>query len=415
MSPSVPVPVIESILARHAEDAAFLWLLRDAAVDAPHYTRGDLADLDRRLEAHLEGLRLAADAGWRRCLEGLGFEESGEVFVAAAVALRGDAPDRLEPVLEVVEQTPETARGLVSALGWVAAERLRGKIAAWLESPSPLRRGLGLAACAAQRVDPGDHLARALRDPDPELRHRALRGVGELGRTDLAPALRADFETEDPIARLWAAWSALLLGDRERAPRLLLAAPPDERPSRVRARLTALRCLAPKDAEGLLGELLRDPGRTPWAIRACGAVGDPFHVPWLLQRMREPEQARAAGEAFSAVTGADLAYLDLDAEPPAGFQAGPDERPEHEDVTPDPDEDLPWPDPVLVAEWWEARRRDFAAGRRYLVGRPLDEIRCVEVLVGGYQRQRHAAALELALLRPGTGVYNVRAPGFRQR
>ena len=55
---------IDSIITQHAEEAAFLWLQRDAAVREPHYSLADLAELDNRVEAHIDGLRIAGDAGW---------------------------------------------------------------------------------------------------------------------------------------------------------------------------------------------------------------------------------------------------------------------------------------------------------------------------------------------------------------
>jgi len=76
------MPSIGSIVSQHVEEAAFLWLLRDIAVTAP-YSLADLAVLDDRIEAHLDGLRITADAGWHSCVEGLQQKESGEVFTAA--------------------------------------------------------------------------------------------------------------------------------------------------------------------------------------------------------------------------------------------------------------------------------------------------------------------------------------------
>ena len=43
------IAVIESIVEQHAEEAAFLWILRDAAVQASHYSLNDMADLDKRV------------------------------------------------------------------------------------------------------------------------------------------------------------------------------------------------------------------------------------------------------------------------------------------------------------------------------------------------------------------------------
>ena len=60
--------------------------------------------------------------------------------------------------------------------------------------------------------------------------------------------------------------------------------------------------------------------------------------------MADPALARVAGEALAMITGLDLAYLDLDGEPPAGFEAGPTDDPADPSVAMDEDEHLPWPD-----------------------------------------------------------------------
>jgi uncharacterized protein (TIGR02270 family) len=159
--------IIESIVAQHAEEAAFLWLLRGGAVSAPHFSLEDLADLDNRVEAHIDGLRVAGNEGWPFCAEGLGFQENGEVFAAAVIALEGESRQRIEEVYAVVEAAPETARGLVSAIGWISPDKLQGKVASLLSSPSPLWRRVGVAACAVHRVDCGRHLSSAVEDPDP--------------------------------------------------------------------------------------------------------------------------------------------------------------------------------------------------------------------------------------------------------
>ena len=46
------MPIVESVITQHAEEAAFLWLLRDASSGQPHFRLMDLAKLDGRVEAH---------------------------------------------------------------------------------------------------------------------------------------------------------------------------------------------------------------------------------------------------------------------------------------------------------------------------------------------------------------------------
>ncbi|MCI5164482.1 MAG: hypothetical protein D3917_21205 [Candidatus Electrothrix sp. AX5] len=149
-------------------------------------------------------------------------------------------------------------------------------------------------------------------------------------------------------------------------------------------------------------------------MQGAGVLGDPVAVPWLIEIMAVPELARVAGEAFSMITGLDLAYEDLEGEWPEGFAAGPTEDPEDEDVDLDSDEDLPWPAPALITGWWEANKGKFSNGTRYLAGQPIAPAHLSQVLVSGFQRQRAAAAMELALLKPEQPLFEVRAPGFRQ-
>jgi uncharacterized protein (TIGR02270 family) len=409
-----PAPLIESVVAQHAEEAAFLWLLRDAAVRAPHYKLRDLATLDNRVEAHIDGLRVAGEAGWAICAAGLAHEEPGEVFAAGVLALEGGGSERFEEVYAVVEAVPETVRGLVSAFGWVAPEAW-GPLAECLRrSPDPRRRALGIAAARTRRSDLAEALAQALAGDDPLVAVQALRAAGELRRLDLMPAVRRWLDVDDEASRFWAAWSGALLGDRSLVTRLK-AFVNFQTPFRERALQLALRMMDWGDALTWLKALSVESAHLRCVLQGAGIVGDPGYVPSLMRHMEDPAHARVAGEAFSLITGADLAYEDLEGERPQGFQAGPTESPEDEDVAMDPDENLPWPDPARVRAWWEAHQGRFQRGTRYLVGKPIDEARCREVLLSGFQRQRIAAALELSRLRPEEPLFDWCAPGFRQQ
>lgn len=204
----------DDIVGQHAEEAAFLWLLRAAAVRAPHYRLKDLAKLDNRVEAHVDGLRVASEAGWQLASEQLKFEEPGELFAASVLALESRAWARIDLVIDFAARMPEAAPGLFSALGWVERAHLHGTVKELLDSDDPFRRRLGLTACALHRVDPGPRLQAALADPEPGLRSRALKAAGELGRNDLREAVHEHLTDDDPGCRFSAASAAVLLGDR---------------------------------------------------------------------------------------------------------------------------------------------------------------------------------------------------------
>src|SRR4030067_2119036 len=112
--------IIPDIIPQHAEETAFLWLLRERAVYAPHNTLKDLVKLDDRVEAHLDGLRIAGDAGWEICKGALEGKEAGELFAASVLAFEGADETRNQTVLEAGSADPELSQGVVSALGWLS-------------------------------------------------------------------------------------------------------------------------------------------------------------------------------------------------------------------------------------------------------------------------------------------------------
>jgi len=405
---------IYAMVAQHAEESSSLWLLRDRAANAPHYSLKELAKLDGRVEAHIDGLRVAGDAGWEICREALGGGDSGELFAAAVPAFESGLDERIEAVLAVAEEKPETCRGLVSALGWLSWERAEVHCARLIADESPLFRCVGLSACAAHRRDPGRPLIDALKDVHPVVRARALQAVGELGRKDLLPFLLDYLNSDDDLCRYGAASSAALLGDAGSA-KVLKRLTTGDFPWPEDALTMAVRRMSLPAALEWQGELAGRPGAMRLAVIAAGAIGDPVLVPWIVERMALPELARIAGESFTMITGVDIAYADLNGERPEGFESGPTEEPEDEAVEMDADEDLPWPDPQLIQGWWEKNGAGFRSGDRYLMGRPIGYDHLEQILRSGRQRQRRAAAMEMSMLNPGLPLFEVRAPGFRQQ
>ncbi len=439
--------IVEAVVSQHAEEASFLWLLRARAVTAPHYDLADLAKLDGRIDAHLDGLRIAGAAAWPLLAAPLDAGDAGDVFAAAVRALESGEPSWWQTVLAAVDADAERAPGLVSALGWLEWERVAASAGALAQDASPLRRAIGIAGAAVHRRDPGAPLRETLDEAergaaaggasdgaagasevaaggsgagagtvgiDPWLAARAFKAVGELGLVDLRDKLRAGWQHDDRRARYWAAWASARLGDGGAAGVLMEMA---RTPGLFRDEATAMamRVAGADDGPRWYAALVAlGASCARQAAIAAGALGDPALVPWLIEQMRIDETARVAGESFTAITGADLALLDLDRDQPEDFAAGPTEDPADEDVALDPDEDLPWPDASLVSAWWAEHAGSFRAGTRYLVGAPLSADHAAHVLRTGLQRHRSAAALTLALSSPDSPLFETRAPATRQ-
>ncbi len=407
-------PIIKPIIEQHAEEAAFLWLLRDSAVQEPHYSLKDLAHLDDRVEAHIDGLRIAGSDGWEICKKALALEEPGEVFVAAVLAFESEDGVRVDEVIQTGVKSAELWRALVSATGWLSENDYQRWVPSLLSANAVEYRRLAIAASVIRRHDLGSVLAEALEDIDPLFRARALRAVGELKQRDLLPRLRQCFADDDPGCRFWSAWSALLLGDQSALETMKQFIRVDSI-FREPALQLVLRTMNNATAQIWLKDLAEEPELLRDVLIGTGVTGDPLYISTLIKQMGNPIVARVAGEAFTLITGVDLAYDDLEGEWPKGFEAGPTENADDENVDMDADEDLPWPEPTLVQKWWDTNQHRFQVGRRYLVGEPISQSHCDHVLKNGMQRQRYAAALELALIQPETPLFETRAPGGFQK
>jgi uncharacterized protein (TIGR02270 family) len=407
--------IVSSVVLQHVEDAAVLHAIRSSLTNAPHIRLRHLRRFDDRLVAHLDGLAVAGEAAWPLCDSPLTNPTPGAVFTCAITAIEGKSPERLNRLYALSEAVPETRRGLASAFGWTEQSKLRGTVAGLLASPNAQLRLLGISSCALHRVDPGQARDAALETTSSALRTRALRACGELGRTELLPSCLAMLNAEDPDSRFWGAWSAVLLGNRGPALNALKAIDNAPSPQRIRALRLAIQAMDQNEAQSWLRQLAQDPGNIRLLIQGSGIAGDPAYVPWLIQHMAEPKTARLAGEAFSFITGLDLAYLDLEIKPPEGGGAGPNDDPNDPNVDMDQDDGLPWPDPKRISRWWEANGSRFTPGTRYFLGASVTRENALRALKEGFQRQRILAAHYLCLLEPGTVLFEWRAPAARQQ
>jgi uncharacterized protein (TIGR02270 family) len=407
--------VVTTIQRQHAEDAAALHAVRTKLTAAPHVKLKHIRRFDERVAAHLDGLSVAGEQAWPTLDAALAQPSPGAVFAAAVIAIDSKSTERLNRLYALAEAVPEAQWGLKAAIGWVEQEQLRGIVIGLLSSQNSFLRLLGIAACAMHRVDPGKARDAAIEGPASALRARGLRAAGELSRRDLLPACLGLLKAEDAPSRFWAAWSAVLLGNRSAGLDALKAVGEAAGPFRSRAFYLSLLAMEQEESQEWLRPMAQNPEDLRRLIQGSGIAGDPAYVPWLIQHMADPKTARLAGEAFSLITGLDLAYLDLEIKPPEGGGAGPNDDPNDPNVDMDQDDGLPWPDPERISRWWAANGGRFTPGTRYFLGAPVTRENALRALKEGFQRQRILAAHYLCLLEPGTVLFEWRAPAARQQ
>jgi uncharacterized protein (TIGR02270 family) len=407
--------IVPTVVQQHAEEAAILWQLRSAGARRANFSLMYLERFDQRLDAHLDGLAVAQANAWRFCEAALANPSAPVLFPASVRAIVDGDERRLDRLFALTSSVPESRPGLISAFGWCEPVALQGMVARLLSSDVPYKRMIGVAACGLHRVDAGLAARGFMRDADSALRARAFRAAGVLGNHELDSRCLAAIGDDDSDVRFWAAWSAVLLGNRGAALDVLAQTGASEGPNRARAFRLSLQAMPTAAADRMLKDLAADSRQLRWLIQGAGIVGDPAYVPWLIRQLENNETTRVAGEAFSLITGHDLALLDLERKPPADFEAGPNSDPADPKVDMDEDEGLPWPDPGRIQRWWDENGGQFMPGTRYFMGGPVTRQRCIEVLKNGYQWQRILAAHYLSLLNPGTPLFNTSAPAWRQQ
>jgi uncharacterized protein (TIGR02270 family) len=404
--------MIPAVVSEHGEEAGSLHERRCALLKGPHARLHDLLRLDERIAAHLDGLALAGEEAQQICEAMLDSPSPGSIFAFAAHALARGRGQQVERALRGATERADLRDALIAAFGWSNPDDLRGLVALLLRGEMGVRRLIGVAACSLHRVDPG--VVMRLNDEDPVVRARVLRTIGEIGRREMISTCARAMRDEDPLCRFWAAWSAVLLGDREDALSVLselLCGGFQEQ----RALQLALQTAAVDRGHALLQLQASEPTNVRLLIKGAGYVGDPRYIPWLIGQTADDKLARLAGESFSTMTGLDLWQPPFFRPRPDGFESGPTDNPEDQDVEMDEDDGLPWPDQAQIQAWWNQKGARFTTGVRHFVGAPPSHAHCVEVLRNGSQRQRIGAAYHLCLLSPGTPLFEWRAPAWRQQ
>lgn len=408
-------PPLLGIVAQHVEEAAALRRQRSRLVHAPHIRLHLLRRHDDRLAAHLDGIAVAGPVGLALAAEAELQPGGGEVFTAGVMAIMARDPVLFEKAMAAGLKAPDANNALISALGWVSAHDLSGITTRLLNSKDEQVLAIGLSACALHQVDPGPELERALSYDSVLVRQRALDVAARLGRTDLLPPCLIHLESDAPSLSWHATRSALLLGDRGRAVAALRRLATGPEPIGTKALQWLLCVETAEDGIEMLKLIAADPARLRDLILGMGMLGQAAHVPWLIECCTDAASARLAGQSIALITGLDLVESGLSQPAAPEAIAGPDGDPLNAEVALDDDEDLPWPDPAKLANWWHSHRAQFASGIRLFLGEPLNAPACVRTLSEGYQRQRIWAARHLCLMRPGAKLFPTSAPAWRQQ
>jgi len=408
------VKIIEDVVYQHAENVCSLWVQRQNAVNEPHYSFPNLLHLDDRVEANLEGIRVAGDAGLPFLQELLEADDAGACFALALLALETGDNKRLEELFDQAMNKPEYIEELVSAFAWSHPLHLKDIVKSLLTSDDEIANIIALKACAAHNKHIPNYLPLFLNHSSSRVRSATLHAGANIGGIEFSSLLWALGTPDDEAEQFELARAKAFSNKPEMAADPLIRIALSNSPFKIDAVNLTMQLPNVKTSKELLITLDNSVGRSRDVIRGFGLLGDPSAMNWLIDKTETQEFARLAGGSISMITGIDLTHEGIElTNDPEGFYAGPDDDPSNDDVAMDEDEDLPWPDTNLLREWWDNSARLFSDSL-YLTGREKVSTELQMVLTEGKQRQRNAAAAALAVRDPASAYYDTQLPTTRQ-
>ena len=404
---------VNSVILQHAESTVSLLVQRSYLSTNARMALRHLERIDNRLAANIDGLKVAGDAGWKVSLSQLDPPGPGEMFAVALLAMDSKKTEALKKLFSLAKTESITQEGLIRSFEWT--EQPPSRALEWLGvQQDGFLRLVALRGFSQCRIDPKELLLNCIQNRDVSLQAISLETIGKLGKLDQRALCETMMGHKASSISFWASYSATLLGSQNCLKQLgEFAIQPG--PYQHKALNLLLKAIPLPNAHKFIQALSKNPENQRAVIKAVGIAGDPFYIPWLIERMSDPVFTRLAGESFSFITGVDLAYQDLEQKPPEDFESGPNDDPDDPNVELDEDDDLPWPDVEKVTHWWWQHSKQFESGTRYFMGKPVTSEHCFEVLKDGFQRQRIAAAVYLCLLKPGSVLFPTSAPAWRQK
>lgn len=302
---------IADLLEIHAQDLAFLWGERRDALNSARHTLREYAELNERIEAHVQGLLVAGPEALLEMLRPLlAAPDRDEAFAAAYALLRLAQPEPTRAVVAEFSRANGAAlAGMRDALGFAPPALFAAQMRAAFEQAEPLTAVSAAAVLANHRLLDGrsPRLALWLQHDDPSVcalawRVAAMVDAVAQGRAPKRPFAQALAHASDLVRG--AAWLTAMWSGQVRAL-------PALRQRAEEGDVVALRWLAVVGTPDDLALLERAVAGLGDAAAGCSLLarhGHPAVLGKLLRCMAEDDVvlAAAAGEAYTRMIGVEL-------------------------------------------------------------------------------------------------------------
>jgi uncharacterized protein (TIGR02270 family) len=367
-----------------------------------------------RLHGALDGVRVAGAGMLDLVSPGLHADDRRQVAVCAALIGSSDGDGAITGIVDALRNADgirleAMLRGLELA-GTAPVLRAAAKV---LLERGPRYAGGLCRLKAFRRVVAGDEIASAFRSGDVAAQVAALQAASYTTAPQARTCLTDGMDSTNAIVSATAVERGIASGLREaweaaraRAARL------DERAAPY---LKMVALLGSGDDQEVIFSALRLPSLRLTALAALGHLGTPAAVEACIAGMKHEDLARAAGEAYCWITGAELERDRLAVATPPADVPPFEEDDLDADLVPAPEALWPVPDSEAVATHWQGVRSGFAVGVRHIHGRPVGNETLMAMVESGPMIRRPDLIFELRARSRGRYDVEPRAFADRQR
>ncbi|MEX2208176.1 MAG: hypothetical protein WEF50_18280 [Myxococcota bacterium] len=287
------------IVEEHFEELDFLWELREGVIFAPDWNLDELAELEERAEAHLDGLRLAELHAVDVARPQLAGEHTSGATAATFVLMETGDPELMAEVVTALEGADAPARdGIRLGLRHSRIDAIESRLYELAASAAPPVRAAAADVLAFHRLA-APPLDALLVDDLEQTRALAWGAHGRLARARQRAPLVAALADESPAVRRAALEAAARCALANLSEICRVAAREDANSSAVEF----LGVLGDRGDADYLRSLLSNDALSRASVRALGALGDPATLPTLLEAAGRKELLAPAIRAVARITG----------------------------------------------------------------------------------------------------------------
>lgn len=414
MSPTRPAAPFPDLVEESLEEATFLWGRWEHELSSLTRSLDEVVSwTEDRLHGALDGVRVGGGLS-DVVMNGLLAAEPARVAVCTAVISTSPEQAAVETLIDALRTAEgERLAAMVRGLELQGSDQTLRTIAPVLASTSAAHAAALCRLKAFRRVAPAGELMTAVKSDHPPTQIEAIRAAAHAPSRHVEQLTTAALRSGNPAIRLAAVESGLASG----IPRAWDVAKKvaGRRTDDAGPHLRLMALLGTASEHELVYSALRVPNLQLPAVWALGHIGTVRAVEMCIAGMKHDAIARACGEAYCWITGADLVRdrLAVDETPPDAPEFEADDL--EADLVPTAEALWPLPDQDAVKRHWETRAASFAPDVRYIRG----EANARETLVSMVERapmlRRPDLVFELRVRTRGRYDVETRAFATRQR